>query len=668
MSIPAKHGGPTELPEGYVAIPLAPDPPGPPPWICVVARAEPDPVAGHLVVLRDTIDARVLLGCINDAGGRIHGWIEVWVQSLDSLADTVAACRDALSNKVLDERWTHHFEAAQALDDPGLLRTGWEATHPMPSLLDIQNRRLIHPHDAESNAPWMLCQDDALLASKDLPAYSTSVHRYIYLLEEGEDSPFVPVTAGAPTNDNTQPLGDALKGQAGLVPLNAGGGLMLVRRFCPFSYGGFVDLLSGGSWDGVLHGRSPIHVGADYKALCDSPPAQGVGGRLFLGTHGRSGRTIETFHLKLRLLGDAVAAVRAMAEHQQRPLLNLDEDSFQVTLGEPGRGLPFLWTARAVLSDPGDAIAPKAGRSDARYYLRAGAAATSVYRPDVAGPPVRGTGTVRIRKILQGARDQTLLEGTLVTQERIQPARLDLIWLRLSAGQQRLDLYAHVEEESALATGEWRFRTVEQDFTEDEAAALAAAEGVPFHQTPFELVPLLSTPCDLYGLGVLAVRTLLVDNETSLPVALDEVLSLARQIASTHDDSTDLSEGIQKLFASDPRWVKSIGPQRLTHDPMSVDDAFDLVPARLWWDTLAAVVRMFPAMGPDSTCRDFGDAPPGGIHQVFDRAQSDLDSLLLRSRSLIVIDWRFNREIHAVIRRHLVGVVATDTDEAAPQT
>ena len=48
-------------------------------------------------------------------------------------------------------------------------------------------------------------------------------------------------------------------------------------------------------------------------------------------------------------------------------------------------------------------------------------------------------------------------------------------------------------------------------------------------------------------------------------------------------------------------------------------------------------------------------APVGGLHKVFDQALSDLESLLLRTRSLIVIDWRFNREIYAVIRGHVGG-------------
>lgn len=227
-----------------------------------------------------------------------------------------------------------------------------------------------------------------------------------------------------------------------------------------------------------------------------------------------------------------------------------------------------------------------------------------------------------------------------------------------------MDLYAYLDPESALATGEIRFRTVGQRLEEGQIAALKAAAGVPLSNTPFEVVPLLSTPCDLYSLGVLAVRTLLVDNQTKLPKALDDMLSLAHQVAVDHDGTTDLPTRIRRLFDTDRRWVLSLGPQRLTYDVVEPEDAFDLVPTDLWWDTLAMVVRLFPGVGPDSACRDFGDAAVGGLHKVFDRALGDLDALLLRTRSLIVIDWRFNREIYGVIRSHVTGTADAATGGA----
>jgi len=655
-----------EVPEGYVAIPVSAEQVSAPLRICVLVRREPDPVGGHLVVLRDLIDAKALLGCIVDAGDRVQRWVELWIQDLEALANTVTACREALCNRVLDERWQRHFEVVQQIDGTAVVRTGWETTHPLPSYLNLAAREPIHPTDGVSGAVWTLCQDDALLADKGLPPYSASLHRYLCLPSEGKDSLFVPVTPEAPTNQNTRTLADVTRELRGAIPLNPGAGLMLVREFNPVGYEAFADLLSGGSWEGVLHGRSPVAAGISAIDLNEADPALPLGGRLFMGEHGRWGRIIETLHLKLRLLADAVSAVRWVAMQHQRPLLNLSAESFQIELGQPGRGLPFLWTARAVLADAGDAIALPIVASETRYYVRAGAASASVYRPASAGAPVRGRGTARIRKVVLGQREQTILEGTFETQEKVEAGHMDLLWLRLNLAEGRVDLYAYLDPDSALATGEIRFRTVGQKMDERGLSTLKAAEGVPHRNVPFEVVPLLSTPCDLYSLGVLAVRTLLVDNKTTLPVALDEMLSLAHQVAVDHDGSTSLSERVHRLFDSDKRWVMSLGPQRLTHDAVAPEDAFDLVPTDLWWDTLAMIVRMFPGIGPDSACRDFGDAAVGGLHKVFDQVQADLDKLLLRTRSLIVIDWRFNREIHAVIRGHLTGTASAPAGGATP--
>ncbi len=653
------------VPDAYVAIPISPGQAAVPVRLCVLVRKEPDPVGGRLVVLRDLVDARVYLGCLADAAGVVHRWLEVWVQSPDHILDTLSAYRDRLTNKALDERWRRQVAAFDQMDPEALVRTGWENDHPLPVYLDLTTLEPVNPVDPVTEAPWRLCEDDALLEAKGLPPFSTSLHRYLYLPEEGEKGILVPATPDAPTNENTRSPEDALRDYREMVPLNPCGGLMLVRSFSPLGYEAFVEVLSGGSWEGLLHGRTAVPAGVSPYELNEADPALPLGGRLFLGQHGRWGRIVETFHLKLRLLADAVAAVRATVEAHQRPLLNVGAESFQVELGRPGRGLPFLWTARCVLADPGEAIALPLAASDASYYLRAGSPATSVYRPEAAGTPTRGTGTVRIREVVLGSRDQTIVEGTFETQERIEAGHMDLLWLRVNAAEQRLDLYAHIDPESALATGEIRFRTVGQKLPEETIAALKTAAGVPLQNTPFEIIPLLSSPCDLYSLGVLAVRTLLVDKDTKLPKALDEMLSLARQVAVDYDGQTPLAERIERLFETDKRWVISLGPQRLTHDQVAPEDAFDLVPRQVWWDTLAAIVRMFPGIGPDSTARDLGDAPPGGLHKVFDQALADLDALLLRTRSLIVIDWRFNREVHAVIRNFAV-TRKSESRESAP--
>ena len=65
---------------------------------------------------------------------------------------------------------------------------------------------------------------------------------------------------------------------------------------------------------------------------------------------------------------------------------------------------------------------------------------------------------------------------------------------------------------------------------------------------------------------------------------------------------------------------------------------------------LKALMDFFPGLGPDSYCKDYGDAPALALEVVFNKPLEELEQLLVRSRSLIVIDWRANREVHSAIR------------------
>ena len=650
------------LPQGYVAIAASETQCEAPLRLCVLVRRQAEPVAGQLVVLRDTMDARVLLGCLLDAGGQVHQWLELWVQDLAGLTSTAIVCREALSNDVLDRRWAQRFASFVETDGAGVIHTGWETNHPAPTFLDVSAGRPIHPVEAESGLPWALCRDDALLSAKGLPPYSSSLHRYLHLAELGSESPFVPLREDAPRNESCRDMELPTTGDEELIPFNAGGGLMLVRTHGPIGLEAFCELLGGAEWTGLLHGRSPVQLDASTAALDKAATTTAAEGRLFLGPHGRAGRFVETFHLKLRMFADAVTQVRHAVAQQDRPVLDLTADSFQVRLGPLGQALPFLWTAHSALANTGDAIHLPIEGSDVQYYLRAGAAAMSIYYPASASP-VQGRGTVRIRQFLTDARDRTVLEGTFATQERLDVTPNDLVWTRLNVASQRVDLYARLEKAAAMAAGEWRFRTISQAFSPEVLAALKQAEGVPIPNALFDVVPLLSSPCDLYALGVLGVRLLLVDEQTSLPIALDETFSLARQAAAEYDESVPLGERISRLFEQDKRWPASLGPGRLTREEIPPQEAFDLIPAELWYDTLGLLIGLFPGIGPDSQCADFGDAPAGGLHRIFDPVIEGLDTLLLRTRSLIVIDWRFNRQVHSAIRKHLVGLAGTSAPE-----
>src|SRR5437867_3352118 len=588
-------GNQTGIPEGYSAIPIQESDLGSAVRLCVLARQTPDPAAGHLVLLRDLPDAMVYLGCLTDAGGRLREWAELWVQNVDGLEASLPALRESFSNHSIDQRWANNASSLCALNPEGFIQTGWETKHGLPTFLDLSRQRPVHPGAADHR--WELCCDDAALQAAGLPAYGTSLFRYLYQ-PRSKESGFVAVVSGAPTNSATRPLVEALKDTQAHVPLNPQGGLLMAQNFCPLGYEDYVDLLGGKAWKGIEHGKRLLTFNGVYRTLDDWSRMEQSGSHLFLGGQGRAGRFVEGFHLKLQLLVEVLTSVRAFVEQQQLPFLNLAADSFRVSLSEVGAKLPFLWTANAVLVKPSQAYALPVESSDFRYFIRDRPGGTSIYQPEGINAALQSSGSVRLRKVMPPEQGRTQIEGTLIMQERMNVSPHDLLWIRLPLPSGRVDLYGHLYTTDGLAQGEARFRTVPQVLASEVVDSLRAAEGVAFARSPFEVVPLLSTPCDLYALGVLAVRTLLVNPQNTLAVALDEVMSLARQAAAQSNAETTLASRICEIMNADPRFANSLAPHRLVQEPMEPTAAFELLPPELWYHTLAAIVRLFPGIGP----------------------------------------------------------------------
>jgi hypothetical protein len=419
LSFPCTKIDIKKLPDGYIAVPIAENQKLSVLKICVLVKSEPDPAGGHLVVLRNTVDAKVYLGCIIDVSGQVLDWLELWIQNSGTFINTPAASRLNLSNATFDERWNKQFLAFEQLNAPEIVKTGTESSNPPPTLIDVSAGLPVHPMDPESGTPWKLCRDEGLLQQNGLPGYGSSLHRYLYVPTSGSASKFVPATPEAPTNESTKPLSEIYADDAHIIPFNIAAGLMLVRKHDPVDLETYIDILSGISWDGLKHGRTVLDFGEQINALRKDETTLTNDGRLFLETCGRDGRLIETLHLKLRLLADVISSVHTMVRNLQSPLLNIGPESWQVKLGEVGRGLPFLWTAKAVLSDPGDAVQLTIKDTSLQYYLPSPVAGASIYRPLVSSVPTKGRASLRIRNVLSEANDTTVVEGTFTT--RLQP-------------------------------------------------------------------------------------------------------------------------------------------------------------------------------------------------------------------------------------------------------
>jgi hypothetical protein len=630
---------PAVLPEHLRAVPIHIGDGESPVRLCVVVRKQADAVGGPFVLLRDFADASVFLGCILDAEQRVWDWIELWVQNADKLPSFLPNFREKFSNDILDERWSITADALRELNPGAALKTGWETSHPQPIAIDSKTSKSSHPN-ADNGKPWVLCKDDALLRNAGLPPYSTSVARYWYS-PGGTKPQFVPVSVDAPDNA-TIPLSEAVPDQQ--IIFNPQAGLILARRFSPIGIDEYADALSGKPWRGAENAKQPYVPRGVYAVLQDPKQLQESGAYLFLGKQGAAGRLVEVFHLKLQLFTEVVRLARNFVQKQQLPLLNISAESFRVSLSETAAGLPFLWTAQVDLAKPSQAFALPVETSTARYFLPAKGSERPIYLPEGMDKTSRGEGTVRIRKLMPQDKSLVVIEGTIVTDNKLDVSSNDLMWIRLPVTNGRVDLYGHIQPSEAA--GEARFRTEAQRLPEATIAALKSAEGVSLSKVAYEFIPMLSSACDLYSLGVLAARLFLVNEASTLPVALDELLNLARQAGA---EQGDLKLRVRTLFEKEARWNESIGPHRLLWEKNDPKIAAQILPMDLWWELLANLARLFPGLSAHSVCRDLGDAPSLALESVFNSPLSTLESLAARTRSLIVIDWKFNREIHSVI-------------------
>ena len=641
----------SKLEEGFKLVPLQPTPQTPQPAlglaISVVVRTTADPAAGHFVLLRDGPQARVFLGCTADGDGQPQEWLELWVQNVSTPSGADQAFGGHSTNALGDARWRDLAEALRQSEPGSLLATSLEKGHLPPAILNVEEGRFVALTDPQSGQTLEICADDRRLEDADLPGYATSSHRY--LSAAGGDlgqARFIRLTPDAPAGANVVDLREILPDATDTLGLDGPG--VIVRRFAPLSLEEFSEATGGRAWKGVDNARKIFHVPGVYRLLEDEDEMRCGSAHLFTGAQGRSGRLGEALYLKLQAVRQAFALVRSHVQQNQLPFLNLAADSFRVRLGATGFGLPFLWTAQASLVRPGGAFALPLRNTTTRYFQGLEPLTASVYRPGFVGMAREGTANVRIRKVFPPTAEGIAIEGTIRSAERLSNDANDLLSIHLPLSAGRADLLGHIDFVEARSEGEAVFRTVPQSFPDALAAALPGIEGSVFSQLSFSILSPLSTPFDLYSLGVVILRLLLATEENPLPAVVDRAFSLAHE-AEKITGGIPLEERIAQVFDADPRWRESLGYQHGLHSTADLSAGDATLPPRLWWSTLSLVLRLFPKLLPESFCKGYGDAPALALETVFDEPIRELDALLLRWRAFLLGSWRQNQEIAGVI-------------------
>lgn len=637
---------------GLMLAPIHASGDGVPLRICVLVRSEPDPAAGWYVLLRELPGSRVYLGAVCDAEARIQEWVEIWVQIIESYDLAFSSYEERLTNRTFDQRWRSEYELCLANLPETVIVTGMETQNPSPVLIMRSSSQTAARFAVTEPAAWQLCKDDALLDSFGLPLYSTTPFRYLYQPDATGTKTFLATSPDALTNAHVQGV-EQLKAVPDVAEVfNSHAGLIRVSRFSPLGIEDYFQVLEGRTWQGLGPGATrgfQRGVYADLEAWSANPK-----GLQFL-LHGKSApvdRLNEVFFLKISTLLNMFKEVRAYVKAHQLPLLNLSPFSFNVRLPEAGEQFPALWSAKCSLIGPGQAHPLKIKSTEQKYFIRLGKVEPSPFLPEGLGAHSFGIGSVRRRNVLSEA-DGTVLEGTLVAEDYLRLDPHDLLWFKLPVGDERLEFYARVYTAEAVGPKEARFRTVPMILSEPVIATLKSTGA--FAKAPYEIWPLLSSPCDMHSLGIIAIRALLANSKSNLPVIVDDVLGLARYVGKDGEKEADLYPRLKALLEGERKLYDLVSPHALIELDWTPQQARSQICLELWLATIAWLLRLFPGAGSQSYCKNFGDVSPLALETVFDAPIQELEHLALRLRSVLVPTTAANHEIALAILDQLAS-------------
>ncbi len=644
----------TPLPKGYNPIPLEVGSSTMSVRVSIIVRENPDPTSGHLVRLRQIAEADVFLGVICDHAGYVLEWLEVWVQKTGRIDPKQIDYENALNNVMLDKRWENRVEILRKSSPETFIESPWQSENANPLYLDLAKKAPFYPLHDQSETRWELCRDDVLLFKAGLPEYSSSIYRYLYVPQLEGSSPFLPLSDNAPESKHTESLSKVLDKVNYHIPFNPECGRLILRKLAPLNLSDFIDLLGGKPWAGMGQAADLVKPLGVYSTICDNQQVKLGSGRLFAGLRGWRGRLIETFHLKVRLLQDLISKTRAAVQQQQAPILTLDTESFNVGLSSMGKGMPYLWSFENVLSQTGECFLLPIEDKDYSYFKPLRRPNPSVFRPIEMTQSQTLQGTVTLRKQEKDRySNNVFFDGTLETQElRVEDIKIDdLFYFQIPIATGRLCLFALVDtSEGGLTPGRIRFRSVGQSVPAKVLEIVNALYGTPIPYVPFEKHPSIKSPGDLYSLAMLAVRIFLVDESTVLSSAVDDLRSLTTDLRMNAAGEDSMGELIAKMVEENGPLLDRLGPHRLVHDTLKVEDALKVISPNLWWELIGFIIRLIPGAIPASYCSKLGEGQPFALETVFDEPLQEIDRLARQTLSLCVVDWTYNREVSTVIR------------------
>ena len=499
------------------------------------------------------------------------------------------------------------------------------------------------------------CRDDAFLTAAGLPPYTATSARFLACPDCAEQQ-FWTGTAdearGLPSTASLDDLRAALKPgrmpdlpdtpPTGWTVFNLHDEPYLITRMAPVPFDDFVVRLGGGCAEGAegAEGEEPAEAG------------------LLFAAEGSGIDAVEILTLKLAAFLQTVHALRQHWLLLGRPHLDLHPGHLAVEPGPRSGYLPDLWSFRVKLLGPSPGrvarLAPGIEVPLPPPVPRTPFAARLVREARLAGP---SSGELLVERVVpekSAEKDEGIwrIEGTLLDPHGFYPPPgprdlVQIAWPREPFGDLRASV-ARVDPRVAPQSVEMAVITEPLPLDPALAKRLGRAGGFRVPGLRYRIYPQLGVPEDLWSLGVLLLRLVLVNDGQSL-ATLEPLLEAVPQGAAS--ELKGPRRTVEKVLAA----ALEAAPQRLAKENL-FHRAIDRTPGRpnaipddLWLRILLLALRL--------AARDasFGLTPEPGGTVAWNEANpaAHLDEVLAEGEDLLrqLAAILFQRQlVHAEIR------------------
>jgi hypothetical protein len=639
--------------------------------------------------------SRVLLGRIASGRDTCLTWLAVKIQR-----GAYRPAKESLANPQIEDLWDRERASLDQCSGAGVAKRidlAENSFRSLPVTFCKKVRRYFHVPCPSCGRPLSDCRDDALLRDHGLSQYSTSSVRFLHCPECGAKSSkkvfYTASTAGEGTPrggaevrhrgelyrdfaalvrteegsetrlrlGNSFPCagcdhrkkcypasGTPIPAESLLVPLSYHEFHLLPMEAFELHYDEFADLVGGAEWASVRdkavqsggEGRARLMRGLDEAF---SSPSQ-----WFWRGHEPGRWSLEVLRLKLHLFSGLCRGVRTLHAQCHTPHLNLSPSSVMVRLVPPVPGVPVRWNFQVGVIGPASAHRPasEAGQPPPPAGLIFPA-------PDVVpaylSPFARDAGdtreeTLRITLVTVREEGGSIHIGGTATSDRVRLDRMlprDVLRIlpSTSAGSlESLILWAVVEgqEEHSL-----RFTAVLPGGTSLKPCTFDGA--VTHYRT-------LQGPCDLFGLGMLLFRTLLVNDDREFFAADAVIQRILKQISLKYEgrEAPSPHRVIDEMLHMIDEEKEVFAESSILHSRVDRAASLPAIPARLWSDTILLAFRLVTSVAGFSFAADHSDYDAEQPGDLMDRVLRDLTELQTRVEVELFSRGERDREISEI--------------------